>query len=303
MQGSLHLDQGVLYVGSHELSAHVRTFDLQGRRLEAGFSFRPADGGRSSVDGLAVDVDRRVWIADGAARRLRVFTLFGVEIAGVGPEAPARTESKASRREHRAGDDRAGELGAPADVLSSSSDDEQHLVVASGGRRRHALQVLELGSGRTRSLRPLGDPLGRFGGLCDIAVDGRLLYACERLAGRVQVFRDGEFHYAFTLPVAGGRFEPRAIAPLGEGRLLICQGGPASALLLVGPCGVLLRVLAEQGGDTGEVLEPNDVVVERGDEERGTRAVVIDRDGDRVQVFTLAGACEGAFPDFLEQRG
>ena len=287
VQGSLHLANGVLYVGSHGLSAHVRAFDLGGRRLEPAFTFRDEVAGRSSVDGLAVDQDHRIWVADGAARRLRAFTLFGHEIASV--------DAQSNERE-----DRPGMLGAPSDVLSLGSDDEHRLVVASAGRRRHALHVLEPALGRTHSLRPLGAPLGRFAGACDLAADGELLYVCERLAQRVQVFRGEEFHYAFELPSGPARREPRALAVLDGGRLVVAQGGPASALLLLDGAGRLLRVLAETGTRDGEVFEPNDVVVEPGADDRSTQLFVIDRDGDRVQVFDAAGACLGAFPDFLE---
>ena len=295
MQGSLHLENGVLYVGAHELTAHVRAYDLDGRRLEAGFSFRAPGGGRSSVDGLALDRDHRLWIADGAARRLRAFTLFGSEVAGVTAE-PGLEE------------DRAGELGAPSDVLSLGSDEEHRLVVASAGRRRHAVQVLSLGAGRTLSLRPLGDPAGEFAGVCDLALrpapvegePGALLYACERLAGRIQVFRDLEFHFALHVPVRGARFDPRAAAPLEGGRLVVCQGGPASALLVVDAGGRVLRQLAGPGTDEGQVQEPNDVVVEPGRDDAHTRVLVVDREGTRVQVFTAGGACYGAFPERLE---
>lgn len=287
MQGSLHLSGGVLYVGSHGLTARVRAFDLEGRLLEAGFSFRDPERGRSSVDGLALDLDHRVWVADGAARRLRAFSLFGRELAAVGPAQGA-------------GADRSGELGTPVDVLSLGSDDGQRLVVASAGRRRHALQVLEPGSARSVSLRPLGDPLGRFGGACDLAASGELLYVCERLEARVQVFRRGEFHYAFRTPAGAGRSEPRALAPVGDGRLVLCLGGPRGALLLVDAQGRTLGVLAQAGGDEGQVLEANDVVLEPGAGEPSRRLFVIDRDGDRVQAFTLGGACLGAFPDLLE---
>ncbi len=286
MQGSLHLCAGVLYVGSHALTAHVRAFDLEGRRLAAGFAFRDAIRGRSSVDGLALDEDHRLWVADGAARRLRAFTLFGRELAVVGEPGGALA-------------DRCGELGAPSDVLSLGSEREQVLVVASAGRRRHALHLLEPATGASRSLRPLGDPLGRYGDICDLAAEGESLLVCERRARRVQVFRGGEFHYAFE-PAAGRRAgEPRALAALGDGRYALCLGGAESSLLVIDAAGRTLEVLATAGEGEGRVQEPSDVAVERSAEGRAPRIFALDRDGERVQVFTPDGECLGAFPEPL----
>ena len=110
------------------------------------------------------------------------------------------------------------------------------------------------------------------------------------------LFRDGEFHYLVrsSLSVA---FEPNAVALLADGRLLVAQAGDASALLLLGPGGQVLRTLAGIGEEGGCVLEPSAIAVEEGSEERETRIAVIDCDGDRVQVFALDGRCFGAFPD------
>jgi hypothetical protein len=59
----------------------------------------------------------------------------------------------------------------------------------------------------------------------------------------------------------------------------------------------VLRVLAEHGDDGGQVIEPSDVVVEPEASDRTRRLAVIDRDGERVQVFTLEGRCHGAFEE------
>lgn len=293
MQGSLALARGVLFVGHHAHRAHVRTFDLDGRRLEAGFSFAGPDGSRASAAGLAVDEDHRVWVADALGRRLLAFTLFGREVARV--EASAGVAGTAR-------DDRQGRLGPPSDVLSCGAEDEHRLLVASRGRRRHGVQILDLARGTSRSLRPLGEPAERFADVDDLALDGRDLFVCERRAGRIQVFRDGEFHYAIRLDPRGCRFEPTAAAPLPGGRLVVCQAGERSALLLLERGGRRVRTLATTGEETGAVCEPADVVVEPGADERTTRIAVIDRDGDRVQVFNCEGRCFGSFPDFLEAR-
>jgi hypothetical protein len=50
-----------------------------------------------------------------------------------------------------------------------------------------------------------------------------------------------------------------------------------------------VRQLAGAGEHEGAVLEPSDVVVEPGADDRHARVFAIDRDGLRVQVFTLEG--------------
>jgi hypothetical protein len=287
MYGSLCLKLGILYVARHASTAHVQAYDLDGHRVGAGFSFRGADGSGAAASGVDVDDDHRLWIADGASDRVRCFTVFGRELAGA-------TEW---RRRGGADTDRAENL---VDVATDGVEDAQQLLIAAGGRRRHALHLLHLSSGRALSLRPQGDPLGRFDGLARAAIAGRMIYACEARAGRVQVFRDGEFHYLFRLPPNPGsraRFEPVAIAPLSDGRAVIAQGGSESALLLVDRGGRLLRAIALHGEATGQVFEPSDLAVEERDSDHASRVAVIDCDGDRVQVFTLDGACFGAFAD------
>src|SRR5262245_34674088 len=89
MQGSLALARGTLFVGVPATTARVRAFALGGRGLPTSSSFRDARTGRSAVSGLAVDEDRGLWIADTPADRVRLFTLFGREVGGIG--APAET--------------------------------------------------------------------------------------------------------------------------------------------------------------------------------------------------------------------
>jgi len=284
MRGSLTLKDGVLYVGHEEKTAHLRVYDLDGHPLEPGFFFRGPGGSAASVDGIAVDTDHRVWIADGTGGRLVAFSIFGVELAQV---------DSARQGAH----DGRGYLASPIDVVSIGSDVDQELLVASKGRRRHAVQFLPLGAGKTRSLKPLGRPDGCYHGVRGIAYREGSIWVCEGSAGRVQVFRDEEFHFAFRVPVAGSeRFEPNAILPLPGGRLLLAHGGPASAILLLDPSGGLLRVLVGPGTAEGKVFEPGDLVVEPGADDRHTRLAVIDCDGMRVQVFNLEGDCYGTLP-------
>lgn len=285
MRGSLALRHGVLYVGTEERTAHVRAYDLDGSPLEAAFSFRGVDGGAASVDGLDVDADHRVWIADGAGGRLLGFSLVGAPLAEVGV---GRTGVQDAR----------GVLGRCSDVLSLGEDEEQCLLVASGGTRRHAVQLLPLGPGRRPlSLRPMGDQDGKFRDVRGLGVGegGRELFVCEAGRARVQVFRDLDFHRVIQPQLGRVNLEPNAIAVLEDERFVLAQGGEDSGLLLCSRNGRVLEVLAESGEQEGQVLDPGAVVVEPGLEDRRTRVVVIDRDGLRTQVFNLVGDCWGAF--------
>jgi hypothetical protein len=285
--GSLALRSGVLYVARHEGEAQVRPYDLDGHALGHGFALRGPEGERCTLGGIDVDSDHQVWLADGANARVRAFTLFG---------RVSRTFREASAGGERGGrDDVRGSLHALADVaVREREDDELRLVVASGGWRRHAVQVFRDDGRCVVSLRPEGDPLAHFHGAVRVAAHGRWTYVCETLAGRVQVFRDDEFHFAFRLPVRhGGRFEPVALAALEGNRMVIATGGADGALLLVDGAGRLMRVLAERGEGHGQVRDVGDVVAADGGSERETRIAVIDRDSERVQVFTLEGLCHG----------
>ncbi|MFT7487360.1 MAG: sugar lactone lactonase YvrE [Candidatus Paceibacteria bacterium] len=286
MSGSLAYSRGVVYVGTEELTAHVRSFDLDGRELEANFSFRAAEGGPASVRGLAVDEDHRVWVADGVDGQLRAFTLFGDQVAGVESVEPGQS-------------DRGGVLGTLSAVISRGCDELQELVIASCGRRRHAVQCLPLGSGRASSLRSTGHVDQPFNDVSGLHGRDSWLWVCERGAGRVQLFRDGDFHQALKLEMTkGARFRPNALQSLDDGRLVVAQGGAASAVLLLDPNGKLLRILAETGDEVGCVSEPTDLVVEPGADDRHTRVVVIDAEGTRVQVLNLEGDSYGTFPGF-----
>lgn len=285
MHGSLALFEGVLYVGSEARAAEVRAFDLDGRELALVARFEGEDGRAAAASGIAVDQDHRLWIADAVGERLLAFSLFGKRLADIDETALAARG-------------RSGELGAPIAVISSGADDEQRLWVASKGLRRHAVRSLPLGSGKPTSLRPGGDPDELFHGVRGLAQADDFLYVCESGAGRVQVFRDERFHFAFDAGSRATPWLPVAAAALGDGRVLVVHGGEDGALLLFDAAGRLRRVLAEGGVEEGCLRAPNDVVVEVGRDDRRTRIAVIDRDGTRVQVFNLAGRCYGSFPGF-----
>ena len=229
MNGGLCLRAGVLYVGRHADTAHVRTFDLDGRALGTGFGFRsPDDAGGARISGLDVDRDRTIWIADSAAGRLRAFSVFGREVASFTHlrGAPAN--------DTRGGEDRRGDLGQISDVSVLEGEEEDRLLVACAGRRRHGLSIARPDGSFVGSLRSEGSALGGFQGLSRASGHGRWVWACEAGAARVQVFRDGDFHFLFRVPTAaGGRFEPTAAAALEDGTWVLAVRGEQSALLVV----------------------------------------------------------------------
>jgi len=270
---------GVLYVMREERGPQLRPFDWDGRPLGEGFAIPAADPAGCDPRGLAVDGDRRLWIADRAARSLRAFSVFGVEVARwSGPDTQL---------------DRPGAFGELSALAARGVEDEWLLATGSSGERRHALALFDSEGGLRSSLRPLGDPAGRFRGLCDLVLAGRTLHACEEQAGRIQVFRDGEFHYALR---AGG-LRPCAIATLGDGRVIVAQAGEPSALAVLAPDGRLERALAAHGEGEGQICDPSSLAVEEGEDDRHTRVALLDRGGNRVQVFALDGRCFGCFPE------
>jgi hypothetical protein len=290
MHGALALSAGVLYVGRSAKTATVQAHDLDGRALGTCFEFRDEERGRSSVAGLDVDADHRVWVADDAAGKLRGFTLFGRPVVELGGSPADLSDVR-------------GAPGSPVAVRARGSDDEFALLVASGGRRRYALQWFRPGDARVRALASLGDPEQSFDDLSDVhwsvgaGADGlerELVVACERRARRLQLFRDGRFVHAIALL---GR--PEAAARLADGRLVVALGddaghgnGGAGAVVLLAADGRVVRTLA----GPGEVVHPSSIAVLPGDDDSETRLWVLDREGARVQLFTLDGRGWGAFP-------
>ena len=283
MSGGLALGAGALYVGTSEKTAHIHSYDLDGRPLAAAFSFRGRDGAAARVSGLCVDSDRRLWIADSAGACLWGFSVFGRELVHIKGERA----------------DRSGSLGAPISVASIGEDAGQELVVASRGSRRHALHILpvERGAGEGVSIRPEGHHDKLFDDLIHVHTSGELLLACERRTNRVQIFKNREFHYAIE-PVASEGAELRCARTTGDGRFVCAFGGENSAIVLLDRRGRLMRVLAESGEAEGKVFEPSDLVIEEGESDLRTRVWVLDRDACRVQVFTLEGGCHGSFHEF-----
>jgi len=286
MSGALASMRGVLYVARPGARAHVQPFDFDGRPLSAGFRVRGLDGARVDPRALAVDEDRRLWLADTSSAAVRGFDVFGQE------RFQARDEAGRAR-------DAAGSLGRPVGVAASGVERETRLLVASSGERRHALHLLDPHERLALSLRPLGDPQGRFRGLAGVALRAGLGAVCERAAQRVQVFREGEFHFAFRCPPAPGvgeDFDPVAVAILAGGRFLVVHAGERPALLLFDAGGRFERTVARHGAQELELVEPCSVALEEVAGEP-PRLAVLDQAGLRVQVLTLDGRAYGSFLD------
>ena len=285
MHGSLALARGLLLVGEQAKTARVRVFDLGGRELDAGFSFRDPGAGRSAISGLAVDGDSTILVADTPADRVRRFSFFGREVGGIGAAAPGAPPDPVLP----------GLVTRPVDVEVRGDRDEGWVAIACGGERRHAVQLFDPELSYLSSLPAFGESARPFQGVCRLAAEDERLYVAEGVGRCVQVFRSGAFLFAFQLTDSSGeRFEPSALAPVGDGRLVVGCRAPRSALFLVDAAGRPLRMLALEGEDEGAVLAPSDAVLEPGADDRHGRLFVIDRDGLRVQVFTLEGRCHGS---------
>jgi len=275
----------VLYVARHAQTAFVRPYDLDGRPLARGFSFRGDDGASCAIEGIDVDSDRQVWAADTTSGCVRAFNLFGVQTACL-------------RGAERAREDSRGVLRSVVDVIVRETDEARTVTVASRGWRRHAVQTFDMGGACLGSLRPGGDPLARFREVHRIAAHGRFTYVCEFGAGQVQVFRDDEHHFSFRpVDARGAVTAPAALAPLSDGRLVIACGAEDARLLLTDASGRLIRELARTGGDSADIRHPGDVAVESGGGDDTLRIALMDDDAERVQVFTLDGACHGELPE------
>lgn len=272
MHGSLALENGVLWVARYGEEASVFAYDLDGHRLGPGFALGTLEQGAPVVTGLEFDDDHSLWLADEATSRVRSFSVFGVE---------------GQTLEHE-------RLGKVCDVVVRGEDDAKQIWVASGGLQYGNVQLFSGEGEHLRSLRSMGDPAQSFRDIAGLAFGEQLAYVCERRGGRVQVFRGEEFHFSFGLDSG---FEPTAAAALPDDRVLVTTGGDQSGLHLFDRAGRHLAQVAACGSEEGQLFEPSDVVALEGRDDRHTRIVVIDSDGDRVQVFSLAGRCYGVFPE------
>jgi hypothetical protein len=253
-------------------------FDLDGRRLSRDLVPEPlVEGGTSRIAGCGIDGDRRVWVADHGAGAVRVFTPFGREVARLVDARPGPGDTR-------------GRIGRPWALAVRGDGDGLELLVARRESLRHALQVFDERGALIRSLRPRGESHGHFEGLEGVAFDERFLVAVES-HGAVHVHRDFEHHFTFETRLADAAL--RAVAPAGGGRLLVACAN--NGLVLFDGSGRLItRVVANGPGDD-ELDGASDLAVERGRSDDRRRVVVVDREGERVRVFSLRGHCFGPF--------
>lgn len=253
-------------------------FDFDGRRLAREFVPEPiVAGGATRIGGCGIDGDRRVWVADHGAGAVRVFTPFGREVARLVDTEPLPNDVR-------------GRIGRPWAVAVRGDGDGLEVVVARREPLRHALQVFDERGQLVRSLRPRGESHGRFEALEGVAFDERFLVAVES-HGAVHVYRDFEHHFTFDTRLEGAAL--RAVAPAGGGRVLVACANNG-LVLFDGSGRRVARIVANGPGDD-ELDGASDVAVERGRSDDRRRAVVVDREGERVRVFSLRGECFGSF--------
>ncbi len=211
MQGSLCLHRGVLWVGRHELTAHVRPFDLDGHPLGEGFSFRGEGGAPASAAGIAASGEHTLWIAETSGGRVQGFNVFGRETRALGRGLGAERDAPGST---------AGAL----DVAVLEEEDEPARIVACfEGERRHGVQVFDPEGPWIESLRSEGSPLKSFTDARRLGVQGRLLYGGARAAFRSSATATSTSRSA-SPPRRGTRSSPRRSSP---SRTATCWSRPA----------------------------------------------------------------------------
>ncbi|TAJ10733.1 MAG: hypothetical protein EPO68_14935 [Planctomycetota bacterium] len=280
MSGSLAARGRTLYVAWPGCPARWRAFEVSGRALTPWMALEAGAAGRAGCAGLDVDADHRLWIADPEHALVRCVNLFGAQLAALRawPSAPR---------------DGLGTLSEPLGLACAGDGDPLRLWLAQGGVRRAAVQLLDE-SGRARArLRSLGDPREPFRGARRVRAAGRYVWVLEALARRVQVFRDGEFHFAFQVRERGAVAGLASVAVFDDGSGVACTAGDAARLLRIGRSGNVRGVLCE------DVEAPSDVALLDGFDPHGARIALLDRDGLRVRAFEAAGRCVGAIDELV----
>jgi hypothetical protein len=284
---SFALRHGVVWICRSAGVARIAPYDLGGRKLGEGFVIRGVSGRPADVRGIAVDADRRIWAADAGSGAVRAFTAFGSGCGGV--DGVAFEEAAA--------------------IAVQGLEAEQRLLVSQRGERLEALRLVDSESGRTVALRSRGDGSAPFENLAGVALSGRFAFACESWRSAVQIFRDAEFHFeiAWRGSFAGGpSFVPRAVVAAGDGRFVVAgAAADAGAVFLFDAGGAFVRRHDEEIAESADRVDAEvcGVVVDEGESERGSIALVLDQGGDRVLAFTLDGRCLGAFHGFDGERG
>jgi hypothetical protein len=280
VSGSLAARGRTLYVAWPGRPARWRAFDVSGRALTPWTALASGGGGGANCAGLEVDADHRLWIADPEHALVRCVNVFGNQLAAL-------------RAWPRAPRDGLGTLAEPLGIACAGDGDPLRLWLAQGGVRRAAVQLLDE-SGRARArLRSLGDPREPFHGARRVRAAGRYVWVLETLARRVQVFRDGEFHFAFQVRERAAAAPLASLALFEDGSGVVCTAGEAARLVRIGRSGNV------RGAVCDDVAAPADVALLDGFDPASARIALLDRDGLRVRAFEAAGRCVGAIEELV----
>ncbi|MBM3976371.1 MAG: hypothetical protein FJ299_05205 [Planctomycetes bacterium] len=268
MNGALASRGRALVVAWPGRQARWRAFELSGRALT---EWRALPG---ECAGVELDTDHRLWIADPAFARVRCVNLFGNELCTL------RARASAPR-------DGLGTLADPRGLCCAGDGDPLRLWLVQGGLRRGAVQLFDE-SGRARlRLRSLGDAREPFRNARRVRAAGRYVWVLETLARRVQVFRDGDFHFAFQVRERGEPQPLSAIALYEDGSGVVCTDGAAPGLLRIGRSGNVREALS------APVEGACDMALLDGVDPSSARVALLDREGLRVRAFDAAGVCQG----------
>ncbi len=242
----------------------IRVYDLADSTLRSRFSYGGTEGGWADAGGIDLDEEGRIFVADTAGGRLRIFSSFGHEVGGFGlPEEASRPR------------DLKGMLAYPRSVVR---DGTGRLWITCGDRPWvHGLQVFDAQGRFLSSLEAFGDRSRSFGPALDLTLFGEDVWVADTGNDALQVWRlDGGFLCSFEIPRDWGR-RPQAIAAVGD-RLALLLAEPRPRVLLVDRDFKRTGICRLPRNQTLE----NPSGLARGPE---GRLFVLDRDGSRVLAF------------------
>jgi hypothetical protein len=306
--GAIGLANGVLYVAHTARRTHVQAFDWDGHALAPAFAPRGNGGESICASALAVDCDRRLWLLDAPGERALAFTLHGRACGEIRSQSGVRPATLDLHLED-ARDRPAGLWGAASLAARDTFDDsglgESQIWIGCRPRRRHALQAFDLSGQWLASLSSEGRRGQFFDGLSSLSWSRQRLWVAETGAARLQVFDARlEHHASFALAShRGERLRPTALCALETGGCVVAARGECEHLLLLDRHGKVERELATSGrprtsdGQRSSDLQHVVGLVAESQPGRSLgRVAVLDLDGERVQVFSLEGRCQGALP-------
>jgi sugar lactone lactonase YvrE len=275
MFGGLDVRRDLLCVGHSDSKGRVFVVDLKDKLIKNAWIFS-GDQEFADAGGLCIDSYGHVLVADAHNDLVRRFTLFGKEVGRIGKPQPGKARL--------AYVDENGYLEKPNDVAVDAQD---QIYVACGDRALvHGVQRFDKQGGASRSFRAFGEPNEKFGAPLGIALGANRLFVADTFNGCVQTFRkEGRFIGMFSTATFPGEVsQPTAVAVLPGDRLAVAQWKEPSVVKCFDLSGTFVSTLIQGGEGKGSVHEPTGLVVD----ERA-RLFVLDRDGERVQMFDPAG--------------